>query len=68
MKTFYKEATAKAHILITMYMHDLLADEECKSPYQAIQIMKNCVDDAYAQILGAEPCTIELDEDDEDLD
>ncbi len=59
-KVFYKEQVAKAHFLLTMYIHDALAQEECKGAYQAIQIMKNCVEDAYSQILGGEGFNLDL--------
>jgi hypothetical protein len=66
-KQFYKEQVAKSHILITMYLNDALAHPECKGAYQAIQVMKNCVEDAYSQILGGEGFLVDLDfEEDED--
>jgi hypothetical protein len=66
-KTFYKEQVAKAHFLLTMYIHDALAQPECKGAYQAIQVMKNCVEDAYSQILGGEGFDLDVEfEDDED--
>jgi len=68
MSRFYREQVAKAHILLTMYIHDALAQEECKGAYQAIQVMKNCVEDAYSQILGGEGFDLNMDfiEEDED--
>lgn len=67
-KTFYREQVAKAHFLLTMYINDALAQEECRGAYQAIQVMKNCVEDAYSQILGGEgfDLNIEFSEEDED--
>ena len=65
-KRFYKEQVAKAHYLLTMYINDALAQEECKGAYQAIQVMKNCVEDAYSQILGGEGFNLDFVEEDED--
>ena len=68
-KQFYREQVAKAHVLLTMYIHDALAQEECQGAYQAIQIMKNCVEDAYSQILGGEGFNLDIvfpEEEDED--
>ena len=67
--SYYKEANTKAHILITMYLNDAVCNPRCKGGYQAIQVLKNCVDDAYSQILGGEGFELNLDpnlfEDDE---
>jgi hypothetical protein len=60
MSTFYKEQVAKAHFLLTMYLNDALAQPDCKGAYQAIQVMKNCVEDAYSQILGGEGFLVDL--------
>jgi hypothetical protein len=68
-KRFYREQVAKAHFLLTMYINDALAQEECQGAYQAIQIMKNCVEDAYSQILGGEGFNLDIvfpEEEDED--
>lgn len=67
-KTFYKEQVAKAHFLLTMYLNDALAQPDCKGAYQAIQVMKNCVEDAYSQILGGEGFDLDMNfvEEDED--
>jgi hypothetical protein len=67
-KTFYKEQVAKSHFLLTMYLNDALAHPECKGAYQAIQVMKNCVEDAYSQILGGEGFDLNLEFNDEDED
>jgi hypothetical protein len=66
MSTFYKEQVAKAHFLLTMYLNDALAQPECKGAYQAIQVMKNCVEDAYSQILGGEGFLVDLEFPEED--
>ena len=66
MSTYYKEQVAKAHIMITMYLNDALAHPECKGAYQAIQVMKNCVEDAYSQILGGEGFLVDLDFEEDD--
>ena len=60
-KQFYKEQVAKSHLLITMYLNDALAHPDCKGAYQAIQVMKNCVEDAYSQILGGQGFDLDLD-------
>lgn len=67
-KQFYKEQVAKSHFLISMYLNDALAHPECKGAYQAIQVMKNCVEDAYSQILGGEgfDLNIEFEEEEDD--
>ena len=66
-KRFYKEQVAKAHFLLTMYINDALAQEDCKGAYQAIQVMKNCVEDAYSQILGGEGFDLDfVEEEDEE--
>ena len=66
-KRFYKEQVAKAHFLLTMYINDALAQEDCKGAYQAIQVMKNCVEDAYSQILGGEGFNLDfVEEEDEE--
>jgi hypothetical protein len=53
-----------------MYLNDAIANPECRGGYQAIQVLKNCVDDAYSQILGGEGFELDLDpaqfEDEED--
>ena len=67
-KTFYKEQVAKSHFLLTMYLNDALAHPECKGAYQAIQVMKNCVEDAYNQILGGEGFHLDIEFTDEDED
>ena len=67
-KTFYREQVAKAHYLITMYLNDALAHPECKGAYQAIQVMKNCVEDAYSQILGGEGFDLDLDFEEDEND
>lgn len=67
-KTFYKEQVAKAHFLLTMYLNDALAHPECKGAYQAIQVMKNCVEDAYSQILGGDGFNLDLEFSEEDED
>lgn len=59
-RTFYKEQVAKSHLLITMYLNDALAHPECRGAYQAIQVMKNCVEDAYSQILGGEGFDLDM--------
>lgn len=59
-KRFYREQVAKAHFLLTMYINDALAHDECKGAYQAIQVMKNCVEDAYSQILGGEGFNLDM--------
>jgi len=68
--SYYTEANAKAHLIITMYLNDALAHPKCRGGYQAIQVLKNCVDDAYSQILGGEGFELDLDpnlyEEDED--
>jgi len=70
MSTFYREQVAKAHFLLSMYLNDALAQPDCKGAYQAIQVMKNCVEDAYSQILGGEGFDLDFDptreEEDED--
>ena len=65
MSNFYREQAAKAHLLITMYLNDAIAQPGCKGGYQAIQVLKNCVDDAYSQILGGEGFHLDLDLDEE---
>lgn len=67
-KTYYREQVAKAHFLITMYLNDALAHPDCKGAYQAIQVMKNCVEDAYSQILGGEGFLVDLDFDESEDD
>ena len=67
-KQFYKEQVAKAHFLLTMYLNDALAQEECEGAYQAIQVMKNCVEDAQCQILGGEGFDLDMDFEEEDED
>ena len=61
--SYYKEANAKAHLIIQMYLNDSIANPKCKGGYQAIQVLKNCVDDAYSQILGGEGFDLDLDPD-----
>lgn len=59
--SYYEEATAKAHLIITMYLNDSIANPSCRGGYQAIQVLKNCVDDAYSQILGGEGFELDFD-------
>jgi hypothetical protein len=67
--SYYKEATTKAHVIIQMYLNDSIANPRCRGGYQAIQVLKNCVDDAYSQILGGEGFELDFDPDLlEDLD
>jgi len=61
--SYYKEATAKAHLIIQMYLNDSIAHPRSKGGYQAIQVLKNCVDDAYSQILGGEGFNLDFDPD-----
>lgn len=61
MSNFYREQASKCHLLITMYISDAITNPKCKGRYQAIQIMKNCVDDAYSQILGGDGFNLHLD-------
>jgi hypothetical protein len=61
--SYYKEATAKAHLIIQMYLNDAIANPRCRGGYQAIQCLKNCVDDAYSQILGGEGFELDFDPD-----
>ena len=61
--SYYKEANVKAHIIIQMYLNDAIANPRCRGGYQAIQVLKNCVDDAYSQILGGEGFDLDLDPD-----
>jgi hypothetical protein len=51
-----------------MYLNDAIANPNCKGGYQAIQVMKNCVDDAYSQILGGEGFNLDLDLSDSEED
>ena len=68
--SYYRQAHARAHVIIQMYLNDAIANPECRGGYQAIQVLKNCVDDAYSQILGGEGFELDLDpaqfEDEED--
>ena len=68
--SYYREANVKAHLIIQMYLNDAIANPRCRGGYQAIQVLKNCVDDAYSQILGGEGFDLDLDpaqfEDEED--
>ena len=59
--SYYQEANAKAHLIITMYLNDAIANPRCRGGYQAIQVLKNCVDDAYSQILGGEGFELDFD-------
>jgi hypothetical protein len=68
MSGFYKEQVAKAHFLITMYLNDALAHPDCDGAYQAIQVMKNVVEDAYSQILGGDGFNLDFDLNEEDID
>jgi len=61
--SYYKEAHAKAHIIIQMYLNDAISHPKSRGGYQAIQVLKNCVDDAYSQILGGEGFDLDLDPD-----
>jgi hypothetical protein len=61
--SYYKEANVKAHVIIQMYLNDAIAHPRCRGGYQAIQVLKNCVDDAYSQILGGEGIDLDLDPD-----
>jgi hypothetical protein len=61
--SYYKEAHAKAHIIIQMYLNDAIAHPRSRGGYQAIQVLKNCVDDAYSQILGGEGFDLDFDPD-----
>jgi hypothetical protein len=61
--SYYKEANAKAHLIIQMYLNDSIANPRCRGGYQAIQVLKNCVDDAYSQILGGEGFDLDFDPD-----
>jgi hypothetical protein len=61
--SYYKQAHARAHIIIQMYLNDAIANPGCRGGYQAIQVLKNCVDDAYSQILGGEGFELDFDPD-----
>ena len=61
--SYYKEANAKAHLIIQMYLNDAIAHPKCRGGYQAIQVLKNCVDDAYSQILGGDGFELDFDPD-----
>lgn len=61
MNRYYKDSVLKSHILIRMFINDALAHPDTRGPHSAIQVLKNCVDDAYAQMMGADEHQIDLD-------
>jgi hypothetical protein len=44
-----------------MFINDALAHPDTRGPHSAIQVLKNCVDDAYNQMMGADEHHIDLD-------
>jgi len=48
-------------MLIHMFINDAITHPGTRGPHSAIQVLKNCVDDAYAQMMGADEHHIDLD-------